>query len=101
MRVWRIAVMILGVAAWSVVQAAEGPFPKGLPQTSEFFPMVVWLQATTNAGRYREIGINTYVGLWRGPTEEQLDALDRAGIRLICGQNARSLAFRDRPTIVA
>jgi hypothetical protein len=101
MRTWRIALMALGVAASGVVQGAEGPFPKGLPTTPEFFPLAVWLQAPANAERYRAIGINTYVGLWRGPTEEQLDALDRAGIRVICGQNERSLRFRDRPTIVA
>ena len=75
-------------------RAADGPFPKGLPQTPEFFPLAVWLQAPANAARYRAIGINIYVGLWRGPTEAQLDALDQAGIRLICGQNQRSLAIQ-------
>jgi hypothetical protein len=78
--------------------APDVPDPIADPET---FPIAVWLQATDNAERYREIGINTYVGLWRGPTEEQLDQLDAAGIRLISGQNERSLRFRDRPTIVA
>ncbi|WP_169980723.1 hypothetical protein [Tautonia rosea] len=64
------------------------------------FPIAVWLQAPANAERYRSIGINTYVGLWRGPTEEQLDILDAAGMRLICGQNDRSLRFKDRATII-
>ena len=63
------------------VHAADGPYPKGLPQTPEFFPLAVWLQAPANAGRYKAIGINTYVAVYRGPTEEELDALDRAGIR--------------------
>ncbi len=76
------------------------PFSKGLPRTPNYFPVAVWLQDTANAERYRAIGINLYVGLWRGPTEEQLDALDKAGMRLICGQNARSLRFIDRSTIV-
>ena len=88
------------MATCGAVRAADGPFPKGLPRTPESFPLAVWLQAPANAERYRAIGINTYVGLWRGPTEEQLDALDKAGIRLICGQNERSLRFKDRPTIV-
>jgi len=100
MRVWRIALMALGVATWGDVLAADGPFTKGMPRTPESFPIAVWLQATTNADRYRAIGINTYVAIYRGPTEEQLDALDRAGVRLICGQNERSLRFADRPTIV-
>jgi hypothetical protein len=90
----------VGVTTCGDIRAADGPFAKGLPTAPESFPLAVWLQATTNADRYRAIGINTYVGLWRGPTEEQLDALDKAGIRLICGQNERSLRFRDRPTIV-
>ncbi len=100
MRVWQVAVMVLGVAPCGPAQAADDPFPKGPPQAAESFPIAVWLQAPANAERFRAIGINTYVGLWRGPTEEQLDALDRAGIRLICGQHERSLRFKDRPTIV-
>src|SRR4051812_8944420 len=100
MRVWQVAVMVLGVAIWGPAQATDGSFPKGPPLGSESFPLAVWLQAPANAERYRAIGINTYVGLWRGPTEEQLDALDEAGIRLICGQNERSLRLKDRPTIV-
>ena len=97
MRVWRIATLIGMVATSGAVRAADGPYPKGLPRTPDSFPMAVWLQSPANAERYRAIGINTYVGLWRGPTEEQLDALDKAGIRLICGQNERSLRFKDRP----
>jgi len=99
MRSWRVLTLILATFP-GFDQAADGPFAKGLPQTPESFPLAVWLQAPANAERYRAIGINTYVGLWTGPTEEQLDALDRAGMRVICGQNERSLRFKDRPTIV-
>jgi hypothetical protein len=100
MRAWQIATLILAVHLCGALRAADGPYPKGPPQSPEFFPLAVWLQSPANAGRYRAIGINTYVGLWRGPTEEQLDALDKAGILLICGQSERSLRFKDRPTIV-
>jgi hypothetical protein len=100
MRVWPIVTLTLTVATCGTVPAADGPYPKGLPQAPESFPLAVWLQSPANADRYRTIGINTYVGLWTGPTDEQLDALDKAGIRLICGQNQRSLRFKDRPTIV-
>ena len=100
MRIWQIVLLILAVATCGVVRAADAPDSKGLPPDAGFFPLAVWLQSPANAARYRAIGINTYVGLWRGPTEEQLDALDTAGIRLICGQNERSLRFKDRPTIV-
>jgi hypothetical protein len=66
----------------------------------DFFPIAVWLQAPANAERYRNAGINVYVGLWRGPTDEQLAALKKAGVRLICGQNEVALRHRDDPTII-
>ena len=88
-------VLLLPVQA----RAAE-PFARGLPGRPDFFPVAVWLQDPANAPRYREIGINLYVGLWRGPTRDQLDKLDQAGIKLICGQNRQALDFLDRPTIV-
>src|SRR2546430_15731843 len=34
-----------------------------------------------NAARYRAAGINTFVALWKGPTEEQLKALKSAGMK--------------------
>lgn len=70
-------------------------------RADEPFPIAVWLQSPDNAERYRAIGINTYVALYRGPTEEQLDMLDAAGMKAIVGQSERSLRFKDRPTIVA
>ena len=90
--------LFLGLTGSTTAPATE---PIDEPATSGPFPIAVWLQSTDNAKRYRDIGINTYVGLWRGPTEEQLDALDDAGIRLISGQSERALQFKDRPTIVA
>ncbi len=64
------------------------------------FPIAVWLQNPTNAPRYKAAGINLYVGLWKGPTDEQLGDLQRHGLRVICAQNAVGLAHRDDPTIV-
>jgi hypothetical protein len=100
MRLLRIITAIVAMAMCGAVRAADGPYSKGIPQAPEFFPLAVWLQDPANADRYRAIGINTYVGLWRGPTPKHLDELDRAGIRLICGQSERSLRFKDRPTII-
>ncbi len=99
MRFVRIFALVLALSPLSVL-AAEGTFSRGLSTAQEFFPIAVWLQSPNNAERYRAIGINTFVGLWQGPTKEQLDLLDRAGIRLICEQNSRSLRFKDRATIV-
>ncbi|AMV37740.1 hypothetical protein [Planctomyces sp. SH-PL62] len=99
----RIGTFVLLLAAWTVGARAgddAATFAKGLPDRPDHFPIAVWLQDVANAEKYRAIGVNVYVGLWRGPTVEQLDALDAAGIRVIAGQSPRSLAFRDRPTIV-
>ena len=77
-----------------------GGFAKGPPDRPDFFPIAVWLQDVANAPKYRDVGVNVYVGLWRGPTAEQLDALDAAGIRAIVRQSPASLKFRDRSTII-
>ena len=74
-------------------------FANGLPSAPEFFPLGVWLQSPDLADRYRALGINLYVGLWQGPTEAQLQRLAAASMRVICKQNAVSLAFAG-PTIV-
>ncbi len=98
------AVRWLWVAVVVITGSARGDdpaFSRGIPRDDSFFPVAVWLQSTSNAEKYRDIGINTYVALWRGPTEEQLDALDRAGMRVVCGQSERALRFVERPTIVA
>jgi hypothetical protein len=41
------------------------------------------------------------VGLWRGPTTNQLAELQTAGMPVICAQNARGLENKDNPIIVA
>ncbi|MBK8979300.1 MAG: hypothetical protein IPM29_25665 [Planctomycetes bacterium] len=71
----------------------------GRPTDPDCFPIAVWLQSPRNATRYREAGINLYVGLWRGPTEEQLGQLRAAGMPVICDQNEVGLAHRDDPLI--
>ena len=80
------------------VQAAR--FRNGLPTNPGFFPIAVWLQDVRNLKRYQEIGVNLYVGLWRGPTEEQLVALEKAGMPVICSQNEVGLKNLNRKVIV-
>ena len=65
-----------------------------------FFPIAVWLQSPSNAARFRAAGINTYVALYRGPTDEQLQELKTAGMRLVCRQNETALRHLDDPTIL-
>jgi hypothetical protein len=84
-------------------EATVSPYSKwthGPSADPAFFPIAVWLQSPANASRYRQAGINTYVALWRGPTEEQLAELKQAGLRLICEQNAVALRHLDDPTIM-
>ncbi len=47
-------------------------FSHGPPAEPSFFPITVWLQSPSNAGRYAAIGINTFIGLYGGPTDAQL-----------------------------
>ena len=65
-----------------------------------FFPIAVWLQKPSNAKKYRAAGFNTYVGLWKGPTEKQLAKLKKAGMKVICKQNEVGLKHIDDPTII-
>ena len=58
------------------------------------FPIAVWLQDPKNAGAYKALGINLFVGLWEGPTEAQLTALEKAGMPVMCEQNAEGLKAR-------
>lgn len=66
-----------------------------------FFPIGVWLQDPTNATHYRAAGINTYVGLWQGPTAKQLTELQATGMRVICFQNEIALRHSGGTNIIA
>jgi hypothetical protein len=97
------------VAVWlSPAGAADEDRPRnpyatwtnGLPAEADFFPLAVWLQDPAHAVRYQAAGINLYVGLWKGPTEEQLAELKKHGMRVICAQNAVALRHKDDATIV-
>ncbi len=78
----------------------EGRWTAGLWSEPGFFPLALWLQDPANADPYRNAGFNAYVGLWKGPTEAQLAALKKAGMRVICEQNEVGLRHRDDPAII-
>lgn len=83
---------------------APSPYAKwsnGPSADPGYFPIGVWLQDPKYAARYKAAGINVYVGLWKGPTEQQLSALASTGMRTICRQNRVGLAHLYDPTIVA
>ena len=72
----------------------------GPPKGADYFPIAVWLQSPKLASRYKEAGINLYVGLWKGPTEEQLGDLKAAGMPVICAQNEVGLHHPEDGIIV-
>lgn len=100
---------ILRAAALAGLIAFEGESVSAIERRSEtspleradFFPICVWLQNPRNAEAYKKAGINIYVGLWRGPTEEQLAELEKAGMYVICHQNETGMKWKDKPTILA
>jgi len=77
-------------AAWS----------RGPSSEETFFPIAVWLQNPAKAARYKVAGINTYIGLWKGPTESQLAQLRHVGMKVICAQNEVARQHLDDPTII-
>lgn len=61
-------------------------WPRGFPADHDYFPLGVWMQNPMNAERFAEAGINHYVGLWQGPTDEQLEAARTANMPVVCEQ---------------
>ena len=105
---WILVLIVLGLSPVPAALAADPPrrddtrpaaWPNGLPATPDFFPIAVWLQTPATAAKYKELGINVYVGLWKGPTKEQLDALEAAGLYVICHQTEFGLTQKDRKVI--
>ena len=95
--------LLLTLISWSAIATGEGgrsynTKPWDDPQ---FFPIGVWLQDPANAERYKGAGINTYIGLWKGPTEEDLLVLKKAGMRVVCTQNEVARKHLNDPTILA
>ncbi|MBN2582858.1 MAG: beta-galactosidase [Planctomycetes bacterium] len=80
--------------------APYAQWKNGLSRDANYFPIAVWLQAPSRAPQYKAAGINLYVGLWQGPTEEQLAELKKHEMPVICDQNEVGLKHIDDPIIV-
>ena len=96
-------ILLSVISAGLGANAPANPYAQwqnGPPHSADFFPIAVWLQNPRNAEKYKQAGINTYVGLWRGPTDEQLSQLKNAGMKVICHQNRAALKYVDDPTII-
>lgn len=92
--------LVLAQPTNPVQNAPYDGWSQGPPHDASFFPIAVWLQSPRNAAAYKSAGINTFVGLWRGPTAEQLDQLRAAGMHVICAQNSLALDRKADPTII-
>jgi hypothetical protein len=95
-----LAVFLTPCTAAAPAPSAYARWKNGPPKSADFFPIAVWLQDPRNAERFKAVGINLYIGLWKGPTEAQLAALTKAGMPVICEQNAVGLANKANPVIV-
>jgi hypothetical protein len=73
----------------------------GPPADPTFFPIAVWLQSPPNAARYAAAGVNTFTGLWMGPTDDQLSGLAAAHVATYCDQAGVWSAHLDDRTIQA
>ena len=77
-----------------------GKWENGPASDASLFPIAVWLQEPSLAAKYQAAGINLYVGLWKGPTEAQLEALRKADMPVICSQNEVGLRHKNDAIII-
>ena len=98
--------LIVVLSAFGIAQGGDisaSPYAKwenGPSHDAGFFAIAVWLQNPGKALQYKQAGFNTYVGLWRGPTEEQLAQLKAADMKVICHQNEVALRQKNDSTII-
>ncbi len=77
---------------WAGGAAYYAKFSNGPPSDPSFFPISVWLQSPSSATAYEAIGINQYIGLYQGPTDQMLTDLATAKMPVLCDQNSVGLA---------
>jgi hypothetical protein len=76
-------------------------WPHGPSSDPNFFPIAVWLQSPPNAAKYQAIGINTFIGLYNGPTDQDLTTLASVKMPAICDQAVDWQKHLADPTIIA
>ncbi|MDA1193476.1 MAG: hypothetical protein O3A46_17505 [Candidatus Poribacteria bacterium] len=84
----------------ALTMTATAEWTNGPKFAPDDFPIGVWVQQPRNATRFQEIGINFYLGLWNGPTEEQLATLTDAGMPVICHMNRYAREHLDNPIVI-
>jgi hypothetical protein len=99
---WAVVLAVAGWVAISIQPASAGEtYRTGFPDDQGFFPIGVWMQSPRNAPYYAALGINTFIGLWDGPTEEQLADLAHENLLAIAAQNGVGLTSRNNRVIRA
>ena len=96
--------MIKSIALFVTVFVASLSFAQNFPKVEndpDFFPIAVWLQSPSNVEVYKELGINTFVGVWEGLDQEKLNVFKDAGVKVICDQNEFGLQNLSEKTIYA
>lgn len=102
-------VIFTGISNFTLGQAIKHSSPgsmsykrwtNGPSADPSYFPIAVWLQDPALAKQYKKAGFNTYVGLWKGPTETQLNLLRKAGMKVICEQNETARRHLNDPVII-
>jgi hypothetical protein len=86
---------------WAGGPAYYRRWSRGPSYDDAFFPVAVWLQSPPNAEKYAAAGVNTFTGLWMGPTDDQLAGLKAAHVGTYCDQDGVWSAHLDDPTIEA
>jgi|tagenome__1003787_1003787.scaffolds.fasta_scaffold20987515_7 hypothetical protein len=94
------SIVALVLLAGTSVSAGEAR-QNGFPAAENFFPIGVWLQSPKRAAEYKAIGINTFVGLHNGPTEQQLAALAQQNMHAVADQTDIGLTSANRHVIKA
>ena len=84
---------------WEGGPAYYAKWPNGPRADPDFFPISVWLQNPATATQYQAIGINQFIGLWKGPTEEQLRPLAAAGMPVFAAHRPGVLEGSDAAII--
>lgn len=101
-----IVIIAVVLAAAGAARAQEGkpsasPYAqwKNGPSTdANFFAVAVWGQNVANARRYKEAGVNLYMG--GSFTKDKLAALRSQGLVAFASATDENLALKDDPTIV-
>jgi hypothetical protein len=71
---------------WAGGPAYYRRWSRGPSPDPAYFPLSVWMQNPDNARRFAEVGIDSFTGLWMGPTDAQLLGLGEARLSTFCEQ---------------